>query len=353
MIYDVIVIGASACGLLCARDCAERGLRTLVLEEDSEVGKQGKCTALVSKNGLDSLGVAYEKSVLNEIRGARIIAGKTILAVKRRKPVALVLDRQRFDEQIAREARRAGAEIRLGKKVTGFKEEKNFARIFCGKNFFDSRFVVGADGAASFTANALGFPTIDKFVLCWEAEYDNEGVSERDSVNVFLDNDFFKGFLGWLVPAGSESVRVGLGTTNFRALGKGKKVLFSLADLSEAKKLREFTAVIPLETRAVTQKKNVLLVGDAAGQTKATTGGGIVFGGGCARIAARCVAERSDYETEWRKKFGRTLEIHRSVRNLLDACDNQTLSALIRGGSFFGLPFFLRVFGDMDFVLRK
>ncbi len=47
LIYDVIIIGAGASGLMCARECARRGLNTLVLEKETSAGRK----ILVSGNG--------------------------------------------------------------------------------------------------------------------------------------------------------------------------------------------------------------------------------------------------------------------------------------------------------------
>ena len=62
------------------------------------------------------------------------------------------------------------------------------------------------------------------------------------------------------------------------------------------------------------------MVGDAAGQVKPTTGGGIYYGLLCADIAANNLHRALDaddlsarnlanYEREWKKKLGRELKI--------------------------------------------
>ena len=55
IVYDVIIIGAGASGLICARECARGGLRTLVLEKEQTPGRKilatgnGRCN-LTNKN---------------------------------------------------------------------------------------------------------------------------------------------------------------------------------------------------------------------------------------------------------------------------------------------------------------
>ena len=46
-IYDVLIVGGGASGLLCALECARAGLSTLVLEKDMQPGRK----ILVSGNG--------------------------------------------------------------------------------------------------------------------------------------------------------------------------------------------------------------------------------------------------------------------------------------------------------------
>ncbi|MFH0835496.1 MAG: NAD(P)-binding protein, partial [Candidatus Micrarchaeota archaeon] len=107
MRYDVSVVGAGAVGCIAAKECAGRGLRAAVYEEDSAVGKQRKCTALVSETGLKSIGVDYKRAVLHRVRGAIVSAGNAEMTVDAGKNIASVLDRQKFDEECAREAESA------------------------------------------------------------------------------------------------------------------------------------------------------------------------------------------------------------------------------------------------------
>ncbi|NYZ75423.1 NAD(P)/FAD-dependent oxidoreductase [Candidatus Micrarchaeota archaeon] len=347
---EAIVVGASIAGCVCARELAARGVKTLVLEEHPTPGKFGKCTAMVSKRGLELTGVRYKKTVLNQVSGADFWAGKNCLSVRSPRTQAMVLDRQAFDEQAASQALDAGAEIRLNTRV------KTLG--------LDSKVTIGADGAASAVARLARFPQIpsSKFVLGWEAEYEKANVSDSSKVDVFLEPEF-RDFFGWIVPCGDDSARIGFCTADFASLAKGRKhltqlprVLETLAPKSRVKK--EFTAVIPLAARKQTQKDGVLLVGDAAGQVKATTGGGIVFSSLCAKTAAECVAKHLregtplDYETRWRHEYGGALSAHSLIRGALNTLPYWLIKAKLGFLSALGFGKVLERFGDMDFVVK-
>jgi flavin-dependent dehydrogenase len=319
-------------------------LKTIVFEEDSRPGKFGKCTAIISRRGLDSLGVDYARTTANEVRGADIHAGKAVLRIRSREPIALVLERQEFDEECAAEAEREGAKIVYGQKVSSLD--------------LGSRFVVGADGASSTVARLARFPEIParKMALAYEAEYEECLLEDEKIVHVFLDGEKFPGFFGWLVPSGRSRARIGFATTLHEKQALGRKAIYEQEVVARAlsgkpRKSREFNALIPLAARKQTRKENVLLAGDAAGQTKATTGGGIVFGGLCAKVAAQCIAANADYEKAWRSKYGGILAAHSFARLALDKTASLAegvvaLSALARANKL------LELAGDMDYFVK-
>jgi len=371
---EAIVVGCSASGAIAARDLAAGGVKTVVLEEHASQGKQGKCSGLVSKRGLKLLGVdsqALERCTVNEVRGALLHAknGAT-LRVERRSSVACVLDRQLFDEALAAQAAGEGAKILLKHRVTAVKEGGDGVRVWCGAKRFESKFVLGADGAASPTAASpsLGFPKIPRFVLGYETEFDGARVDDPDFVQLFFDSRAFPGFFAWLIPSGKKSVRAGFATGGMSSFAYSKNAFHRLPAIEAlarspwAKRVREYTHVIPVAPRPKTQsgggRGRVLLAGDAAGQVKATTGGGIVFGGLCAREAALCVKnaldsnELPDYERSWRKKYGATLALHSALRKALNAFGNRRFDFALRAARFAGAQRLFSEFGDMDFVLK-
>lgn len=355
----MVIVGASVSGCIAAKHAAKAGLEVAVLEEHEEPGKQRKCTGLVSEAGLGTLGVRHRSAVLHTVKGALIHSPNSTLEVRASESKACVLDRQEFDQRCCLEAEDAGARILLGRPAIGFGKYS----IRTPKGAVEARAIIGADGVSSWVARENGFPAIPagRHALCWEAEFENAKVDDESIVQVFLDREKFPGFFAWLVPTGGGA-RVGLGTTAHGKLKAGKAALLGNEMVREAvgkgRKAREFSALIPLSVRGNTQLGTTLLVGDAAGQVKATTGGGIVFGGLCARLAGESAArhlldgEGLCYEKEWRGRFGGTLRWHSRVRGLIDSLGNARLDFAIGSLSALGFGGLLARFGDMDRIVK-
>src|SRR5258708_29008793 len=69
--YDVVVVGASFAGLSFAGAAAARGLRTLVLERDAEVGRVVRTTGVLFSDVLDVLDVP-QRYLMNAVRRIRL-----------------------------------------------------------------------------------------------------------------------------------------------------------------------------------------------------------------------------------------------------------------------------------------
>ena len=82
---------------------------------------------------------------------------------------------------------------------------------------------------------------------------------------------------------------------------------------------------------------DTITVGDAAGQSKPTTAGGIFSCGMAGIMAGKAVAmalktddagKLTDYEKMWRSKFGDEFEKQSIARKILSRIDNQTINKL-------------------------
>ncbi len=354
---ESLVVGASVIGGVTAKELSKRGIQTILLSDKPHVGKDGKCTSIISASGLPKTGIKFQDAKLHDIHGANIRCQNACLTVWRKEPVAYVLDRFKLDALSVEQAEDAGAELKTSARFETWNAATHTAQTAAGP--IQTDYLVGADGIGSNVARQSGFPSLERFVVAWEGEFDNAALKEPDVVDVFLD---VPGLFGWAVPAGEDTVRVGLATTTAVQLQhhKGKLIQEPVIQrmLHNAKKVREFHHTIPLRYRRQTQKGNVMLVGDAAGQVKATTGGGIVFGALCAHELADSVKTHADggeldYETRWRQKYASALDGHRHIRRLLDSLPPSMTTLGMNVFSALGGRAFLERKGDMDFILER
>ncbi len=115
MNYDVVVAGGSVAGLLCAREISRNNNTVLVIEEDYEIGTPEHCGGLVSTEGLEKLGIIpFGKTFDHLIESARIYApnGNSFTINSKKQKVAEI-NRRELDKQIAYQAQKNGAEIKV------------------------------------------------------------------------------------------------------------------------------------------------------------------------------------------------------------------------------------------------
>ncbi len=335
----ILVSGGGPAGCIAARSAALNGGRVCLYEEHRRIGEPVQCSGLISKKGLDSIGVNYSAALLNEIRGADVHAGGASMRILAGETKAFVLDRANLDCAYAEAAEKEGVRIVLGERAPLHPS--------------GGEILIGADGVFSRTAAANGFPEQRRLVVCYQREFTNAKPADRRLVSVYLTK-LSPGFFGWVIPINEERVRVGLGVSKGgnpkrqfeKFIGKLNGVL------DGAKPDTSLAGFIPLSPRTETVSGDVMLVGDAAGQVKALSGGGVYFGCSCASIAGKVAALHPEnlwrYEQAWRREFSRDLQVHGFLRGALDAIPEFALGLAIRAGGFLGADGFLVRYGDMD-----
>lgn len=362
-----MVIGAGIVGLVVARELANYGFEVTIYDGKRSVEEgSDKASGILSKRGLELSGIRYKKSVINTLHGARLHFGRQTLNVNTEKVQAYVLDRGLMAKENYEAAKEAGVDVRLGNRldIEGIRSMDDGSTV-----------IIGADGAVSMVARAFSFPNIKDYILTYKAEYEGKGLVEDSGlVDLYFSKDFAKGFFGWIAPYSSAIAELGVGITEKSK--KHSKMAFEVftksADLplrlSNAKTIKEHASIIPVSSRPKTVKGNVLLVGDAAGQTKATTGGGIIFGIACAKVAAKSVymngkhgRKLSLYERDWRHSYGTDLKLHAALHSYYSTVSEKHMERFIGIAKALGAESFFSKYGDMDspslmlkrFFLRK
>lgn len=352
---DCLVVGAGPAGCFAAAEAASRGAATTVVEEHSRIGQPVHCTGLVSQTALNILSkgpggkrgrLNYKPAQLNYVDKAVVFSKGARLEVPLKRSRAIVLDRGKFDSLCGGMATDCGASVITGKRM--------------GRCELIERkcVIIGADGPVSTCASTFNFPPIRRFAVCHQAEFEGATLDDEHTTMVFISSKFAPGFFGWAVPAGAGRVRVGLGVLapnnakrSFERFVSCHPEVSGMLRGARRDNSSEFSALVPISVRERTSIGNVMLVGDAAGQVKSLTGGGIYFGCSCARLAGALAGSGGDgnaYEREWRARYLGDLAVHRRARQALAAIGDTGSGLLISGANAVGLDSFMSRHLDID-----
>ena len=383
--YDVIVAGGGPVGSSAAKFCADRGLKTLLIEEHAGLGRPVQCAGLLSNNAFAECRVS-EDSVLNKVKGARIVSGLgNELSFNAGITKAYIVDRSLLDAEMGMNAATAGAEIRLKTAVTGFTPAASSdAEGFCtvttnginGVENFKARIVIAADGPRSIFSRFLNLKRPKVFISGIQADVALKRDTDLVELHPYASPDFF----GWVIPISENLCRVGLcGEKDvperfnrfFERVCRDSGAYAdscSDADADAVAKHRVscthlVTGTIPLGIMPKTYADRVLFCGDAGGFAKPTSGGGIYTGirtaFHAAETAANCLEKNgfreSDlklYEKLWNKEIGKVLRFGMKMYNLRKDISDEQIDRLCKYLSSDDICKDIVEYGDMDHPYR-
>jgi geranylgeranyl reductase family protein len=326
---DVLVVGGGPAGLYAAECLARRGISTLVCEEHSSIGAPVHCTGILAYDSFETLGLPRE-ATLNTLTTAQFVSPSGLrIPYSTATPLAAVIDRVAFDQALARRAEAAGAEVLVGTRVSVVETGPTSVRALVGDNWVTARLLVIACGANYALQRRLGMGLPHSYLHTAQREL----VARRmGDVELHFGHEIAPGGFAWAVPIVRDSgtyVRVGVMTSS-DPLGGYSRMLARVAkkwgidDTHEPPRQK----ILPLGTIDRTYADRTLVIGDAAGLVKPTTGGGIHYSILSAELAAQVAvgALKSDrldaeslaaYERAWRDQLGEEFAEQRSLRELV------------------------------------
>jgi digeranylgeranylglycerophospholipid reductase len=374
-VLDAIVVGGGPVGSFAALSLARLGAEVAVFEEHAEIGVPAHCAGHLSIRSLRRLGLypLGGQIVENTFSQANFHSPKgTTLSVRLAQPVTCAVNRTGFDQYLAEQAEAAGARYHLSSRVRSLLIANGFAKGVTierqGKREdVSAKIVVDAEGIASRLVKQAGLPGFNRggLVYAVEAEVANAQDVALDAVEVFLGNSYAPGFYGWLIPRRDGTAKLGLATRT----GNPKEFLLRLMrkhpvaskQLGNARITRmTFHSISLGGPIARAYADGFLAVGDAASQVKPTTGGGVVFGLTCARIAAEVASgtlRQGDVSASclqlYQKRCGETLgfdvKVMLRLRRFLDALSDEQLDAALRFCVRMGMDKALSDVEEIDF----
>jgi digeranylgeranylglycerophospholipid reductase len=354
-LYDVIVVGAGPVGSNAARLLARDGWSVLLAEEHPKVGIPVQCAGLVTPRTFDHTPFPVGDLLQNELSGARVVAPDgTAVEFDAGRPHAIAMDRAGFDQRMAQAAQAAGVDLQVATKAVGAtRDPTGIAVSFStpdGSKTARARLLVGADGIRGNVARWFEFPAVEEIVSCYEAELCDVNVPDgaAHTIPMFAGAAQAPGFFSWIIPVGRGRARAGLAVAPDMNEASAKAYYERMfTDPQSAPYLAGATpdyliiGGIPLGLRSRIVDDRVMLVGDAAGMAKPTSGGGIYYGLLASEMLVATASPRLEsdrlcrgdllsYERRVRKTLGRELRKGRRLRALYKRMRDADFNRLAR-----------------------
>jgi digeranylgeranylglycerophospholipid reductase len=363
--FDVIVIGAGPVGSNVAAMVAKEGYRVALIDRYKEDERPTRCGALVTPRVLDL--VDAKMTVMNHIRGAVVCSpGGREVIVDGRETKAVVIDREAFENKLIKRARDEGVECLFGasaraaRRSASSKVEVSVHGVDDAGGLF-CRILIGADGTAGGVPGWFSTSKPRKVLLGCEQSMSGVDGDER-FVKLFLGRDFAPGFFGWIIPGGGIA-RVGLCAERGNVRMNLKRMMTRPAVkkcVGRAEPVDYSAGRIPIGFPQKTSAQNIMVVGDAACQVKATSGGGVFTGLLCSTICAETAIkalEKEDfsarmmgtYHRGWMKRIGRELRRDLAIHDAFSRLTDRQLDDLIRLLDRPHIIEMVQQFGDIDF----
>jgi len=338
--YDVIVVGGGPIGSYVAYRLAAQGHRVLVIERKSGAGERVCCTGIIGQECVNTFAID-EKAILRRVNSASLFSPSgNRLHLRREEPQACILDRAAFDIAMSERAQDAGVEYNFDSRVKDVTFTSSHVNVIISRRGkaqeIPARAVVIACGFTPGLIGRLVPGTFRDFTVGAQAEVKTPGT---DEVEVYF-GDVAPGFFGWLVPTTPSMARVGLMSRQKPGhyLKKWLEQLAAQGKIASADVSISYGG-IPLKPLTRTYGERLIVVGDAAGQVKPTSGGGIYYGLLSAETAAATLHQAladddlsarrlTRYERGWRKKLGRELRLGYWARRLFERLSNRQIDRL-------------------------
>jgi len=318
--YDVIIVGAGPAGSYIAYELASSGHDVAVFEEKSASRLNVCCTGIISTECFQSLDLGTD-GILTRVNSVKLFSPSgRCLRLQTEDVQAYVVNRPLLDKALATKAQSQGAQYFFSSPVIDIIPGRDSiqAETLCSgaREIFSARAVILANGFRPKLPRKLGLGRIKNFLVGAQAEIEAKNI---DELEVYFGQEIAPGLFAWLVPTSTNKAYVGLLATSQAKLHL-QKFLNNLSCQGRitSREVEIEQKAIPVGILARSYGDRLLVIGDAAGQVKPTTGGGIYFGHLGARIAAEVLDEAlssdnltagqlSRYQKQWKAKMGKEL----------------------------------------------
>lgn len=356
---EIVIVGAGIAGNYLAMCLRQEKIPCIIIEKQASFeARPLQCAGIISQKILEI--VEFPKEIiLNRVAKVKIKEPKNTEIMMQGNEAPIIIDRIKFDAYFGKLAESLGAQFFFNEKYQWHKKTRTQKIIVqTTKRKIKCKFVIGADGPGSRVGKHFHhkIPTIAAAQV--RAVYDYP----KDQTCMIFNRNW-KELFGYVVPEGTSKIcRIGLASK--KNPGPKLKEFLKSLQISEEKMVDRQGGLIPFGIPDQIVFEKTVLLGDAAGMVKATTGGGIIMTISAANILFKVI--KSAYKSQnytytyfkkaFERKFMRTLGlellIHYIIRLFLlemSPSEFQQLFNLYRSTS---VKKVIETEADMDFPLK-
>jgi len=337
---DVLIVGGGPAGLFAAAQLARTGFHVVVCEEHGTVGEPVHCTGVLAAESFDEFDLPRDATI-NWLRTANFVSPAGIrVSYTAAAPMAAVIDRLRFDRALADRASQSGAELRSGARVSRIDVDATGVNAIAGDALVRARLVLLACGAQYALQRSFGLGLPKHYLHTAQRELPAASICDLE---LHFGRQIAPDGFAWAVPIVRPEgpyVRVGVMASN-DAAGCYARMLDRVRDRwgVAAGDLPARQKILPLGSIERTFGDRLLVIGDAAGLVKPTTGGGIYYSIMSAAMAADVAMNALDrdrldaqslsvYERRWRARIASELRAQDALRRVAEQLKDADIDEL-------------------------
>ncbi|MFN2578023.1 MAG: NAD(P)/FAD-dependent oxidoreductase [Pyrinomonadaceae bacterium] len=299
--YDVVIIGAGLAGLEASRRLADLGRAVLLVDRKASLDQSIHTTGIFVRRTLEDFSLP-EDCLGPPVRNVRLYSpGRRWLDLSSPHDEFRIGRMGLLYQRLLNRSVSSGVEFRPSNQFIGCAKTTGGLAVRVesgnGSRSIQTRYLVGADGANSRVAAALGLEENREWIVGVEEVVENVPLDGPPRFHCFLDPAIAPGYLAWAVHDGQQ-VHIGVGgyVSKFdplKALKQFRESLEDILDLRSARFVERRGGRIPVGgvLRNIANAEG-LLVGDAAGAVSPLTAGGL---DPCLRLSACAAVTIADY----------------------------------------------------------